>query len=86
MAYFLNLHHFKESVKEIVGIFWTAAGFRVELHAEGWFVHVVDAFTGAVVGVDKTDIGNRFVDAVAIYGVAVVLAGDKDAVSDGDRI
>ena len=76
------LHHVKESVEKEFGVFWSAAGFWMILHAEGWLADIVDAFAGAVVGIDEALCGDSWIDGVVIDGVAVVLAGDEDAVGD----
>ena len=52
-----------------------AAGFRVELNAEGRNVCVGDSLAGIVVYVDKAELGKRR-QGIAFYCVAVVLACD----------
>lgn len=36
---------------------WAAAGFRMELNAEGWNVCVGNAFAGVIVYIYKTEAG-----------------------------
>ena len=59
-----------------------AAGFGVELDAEGGDVGVGDAFYGAVVHVEKAHFGVCWERSV-FNGVAVVLACDVDTVGLG---
>lgn len=55
-----------------------AAGFRMELDAEGWDVGIGDAFAGVVVYVGKALFCEGW-KRTGFYGVAVVLAGYVDA-------
>ena len=69
------LHQFKKIVEQKVCVVRAAAGFRVELNAEGRNVCVGDSLAGIVVYVDKAELGKRR-QSIAFYCVAVVLACD----------
>ena len=50
--------------------------FRMELYGEALFAGVTDSFAAAVIGVDK-GLDADVLQAVGIYRIAVILAGDK---------
>lgn len=54
---FIPFNAFHKPVEEEVGVVGAAAGFGVELDAEGGDVGVGDAFYGAVVHVEKAHFG-----------------------------